>query len=325
MVALRCYVRAFILRRFHAEDGIMVVCGVCCIGFMACLVGESKVGMGQYLAAIEKQDHRGKLTQWIWWRSLVVALGISLAKISVGLFLLRFTAQNKWLKWFNIGSAAWDSELRAKESTKCFTLPVFLGIGRSNAYFLYATLPIFMFYNVQVNKRSKMSLMGILGLGYFACAAAIVKTVFQTRYFFDKEAYRVELAVGIIAASFPTIKPLVKSIIGSTRGQSSRSYGRSHKHTGEAYGLNSHALSALSPNLHDQEEDKYRVQIHAKYPSLSASEDGSEENLARDRRQIPLNLGIVQTTEVIVHTEDSADLNMGSAMMGPRRTIEDRI
>jgi hypothetical protein len=71
---------------------------------MACLVGESKVGMGQYLAAIEKQDHRGKLTQWIWWRSLVVALGISLAKISVGLFLLRFTAQNKWLKWFNIGS-----------------------------------------------------------------------------------------------------------------------------------------------------------------------------------------------------------------------------
>lgn len=173
--------------------------------------------MGQYLAAIEKQDHRGKLSQWIWWRSLVVVLGISLVKISVGLFLLRFTAQKKWLKWFIIGSvgflvcftiaslctlifqcvpiqAAWESELRAKESTKCFTLPVFLGIGRFNACkfqtpaspsclvlvnvliqwiainiitdFLYATLPVFMFYNVQVNKRSKISLMGILGLGY---------------------------------------------------------------------------------------------------------------------------------------------------------------
>ncbi|KAL4774859.1 hypothetical protein BDW60DRAFT_204795 [Aspergillus nidulans var. acristatus] len=364
MVALRCYVRVFILRRFYVEDGIMVVCGVCCIGFMACLVGESKVGMGQYLAAIEKQDHRGKLSQWIWWRSLIVVLGISLVKISVGLFLLRFTAQKKWLKWFIIGSvgflvcftiaslctlifqcvpvqAAWESELRAKESTKCFTLPVFLGIGRFNASiniitdFLYATLPVFMFYNIQVNKRSKISLMCILGLGYFACAAAIVKTVFQTRYFSDKEVYReytyhiwnyVELAVGIIAASFPTIKPLVKSIIGSTRGQSSRSYGRSRKITGEAcYGPNSHALSALGRSRHDQDEDKYRVQIHANHPSLSASDDGSEENLARGRRQTPLNLGIVQTTEVTVHTEDSADLNTGSAMMGPRRTVEDRI
>ncbi|KAL4746269.1 hypothetical protein BDW72DRAFT_210578 [Aspergillus terricola var. indicus] len=340
MVALRCYVRVFILRRFYVEDGIMVVCGVCCIGFMACLVGESKVGMGQYLAAIEAEDHRGKLSRWIWWRSLIVVLGISLVKVSVGLFLLRFTAQKKWLKWFIIGSVAWESELRAKESTKCFTLPVFLGIGRFNASiniitdFLYATLPVFMFYNVQVNKRSKISLMGILGLGYFACAAAIVKTVFQTRYFTDKEVYRtnhsipssVELAVGIIAASFPTIKPLVKSIIGSTRGQSSRSYGRSRKYTGEArYGPNSHALSALGRSRHDQEEDKYRVQIHANNPSLSASDDGSEENLARGRRQTPLNLGIVQTTEVIVHTEDSGDLGMGSAMVGPKRTVEDRI
>ncbi|KAL4878767.1 hypothetical protein BJY04DRAFT_107377 [Aspergillus karnatakaensis] len=361
MVALRCYVRAFILRRFYSEDSIMVVCGVCCIGFMACLVGESKVGMGQYIVAIEADNHRGKLSQWIWWRSLIVVLGISLVKISIGLFLLRFTAQKKWLKWFIIGSvvflicftiaslgtlifqcvpvrAAWDSELRAKESTKCFTLPVFLGIGRFNASvniitdFLYATLPVFMFYNVQVNKRTKISLMGILGLGYFACAAAIVKTVFQTRYFADQEVYReytyhiwnyVELAVGIIAASFPTIKPLVKSIIGSTRGTS---YGRSRKRTGESYHLSVLARSRHDHPTRDMEEDKYRVQIHANHPSLSGSDGGSEENLARDRRQSPLDTrigGIVQTTEVTVHTEDgAAGMGMG---IGPRRTVEDRI
>lgn len=157
------------------------------------------------------------------------------------------------------------------------------------------------------------------------CNPATSLTSHPSAGLIDSISSSVELAVGVIAASFPTIKPLVKSIIGSARGQSSRSYGQSRKHTGEAYGPNSHALSALSRNLHDQEEDKYRVQIHANHPSLSASDDGSEENLARDRRQTPLNLGIVQTTEVIVHTEDSADLNMGSAMMGPRRTVEDRI
>ncbi|KAL4926795.1 uncharacterized protein BDV17DRAFT_299392 [Aspergillus undulatus] len=374
VVALRCYVRVFILRRFYAEDSIMVVCGICCIGFMACLIGESKVGMGQYMAAIEAQSHRGKLSQWIWWRSLIVVLGISLVKVSVGLFLLRFTTQRKWLRWFIVGScvpvrAAWDSELRKKESTRCFTLPVFLGIGRFNASisiitdFFYATLPIFMFYNVQVNRRTKISLMGVLGLGYFACAAAIVKTVFQTRYFSDKEVYReytyhiwnyVELATGIIAASFPTIKPLVKSIIGSTRGQNTRSrsrsygHGRSRKHTaGEQasyYGPNSHALSALARSRQEEEmEDKYRVQIHAAHPSLSLSGSGSdggsgsEENLnsnlarpgARRQRQSVLDnntRGIVQTTEVIVYTESAdADMGGGLAMIGPRRTVEDRI
>jgi hypothetical protein len=135
----------------------------------------------------------------------------------------------------------------------------------------------------------------------------------------------VELAAGVIAASVPTIKPLAKSIIGSTRGQSSRNYGRSRKRTGETYyGPNSHTLSELARRRHD-EEDKYRVQIHANHPSLSVSDGGSEENLARDHRQGHPNSRILQTTEVIVHTEDSADMGMGSVMIGPRRTVDDRI
>ncbi|KAL4909599.1 hypothetical protein BDW74DRAFT_173092 [Aspergillus multicolor] len=400
VVLLRCYVRIFMLHRFYAEDSIMIVCGLCCIGFMVCLVGESKIGMGQFTAAIEAQGYRGDLAQWMWWRSLIVVLGISLVKVSVGLFLLRFAAQRKWLRWFIVGSvvllvcftiaslgtlifqcvpvrAAWDFELRARKSTRCFSLTVFLGIAKFNSSIniitdiLYATLPVFMFYNVQVNRRTKVSLMGVLGLGYFACTAGIVKTVFQTRYFDEKEVYReytyhiwnyVELATGIIAASFPTIKPLVKSIIGSTRGRNSRThnyetrfgnsygYGRSRMNTGQRQ---VYALSSLGRSKHgdgdvELEEDKYRVQIHAAHPSLSiagsdngSSGVGSEENLAgavsvsgkrreghgerKSARDSALRNhagGILQTTEVIVRTEESAD---ASSMVGPRRTVEDRI
>lgn len=32
--------------------------------------------------------------------------------------------------------------------------------------FIFATLPVFMFYNIQVNRWTKVSLMGILSLGY---------------------------------------------------------------------------------------------------------------------------------------------------------------
>ncbi|KAL2851223.1 hypothetical protein BJX68DRAFT_69434 [Aspergillus pseudodeflectus] len=363
LVVLRCYVRIFVLRRFYIEDYIMVFCGICCLGVQACFVGESHVGMGLWSAAIEAKNYGGKLSQWIWWHSLIVVLGISLVKISLGFFLLRFTAQKKWLKWFIIGSiifltlftiaslgtlifqclpvrAAWDFQLRFEKGTKCFSVETYLSIGRFNASiniitdFLYATLPVFMFYNVQVNRRTKASLMGILGLGYFACGAAIVKAVLQGRVFGQTELYRentyhiwnyVELAVGVIAACFPTIKPLVKSIIGSTR--SLTSYGRTRKRTNEAYyGPNSHALSAMARSRHDNEEDKYRVQIHANHPSLSGSDGGSEENLARDHHRkspITMNTRIMQTTEVIVHSEDSGDI--GSATIGPRRTVEDRI
>ncbi|KAJ0415374.1 hypothetical protein BJY00DRAFT_266141 [Aspergillus carlsbadensis] len=364
LVVLRCYVRIFVLRRFYIEDYIMVLCGVCCLGVQACFVGESHVGMGLWAAAIQKKGYYDKLSQWIWWHSLIVVLGISLVKISIGFFLLRFTAQKKWLKWFIIGSliflslftiaslgtlifqclpvrAAWNMELRLAEGTNCFPVSTYLSIGRFNASiniitdFLYATLPVFMFYNVQVNRRTKASLMGILGLGYFACGAAIVKAVLQGRVFGQTELYRentyhiwnyVELAVGVLAACFPTIKPLVKSIIGSTR--SLTSYGRSRKRTNEAYyGPNSHALSAMARSRHDQEEDKYRVQIHANHPSLSGSDGGSEENLAHHHHRKPgsitMNSRIMQTTEVIVHSEDNGDI--GSATIGPRRTVEDRI
>lgn len=149
---------------------------------------------------------------------------------------------------------------------------------------------------------------------------------------------RVELNVGIIAACFPTIKPLVKSIIGSTRsltGYGSRT--RTRKRTGDAYygpnsniHHNSHVLASLHRSRLDPEEQKYHVHIHGNHASLSeGSEEGSsQENLASGARVAsPRRMHtagrIVQTTEVIVQSEDGSD--HGVMAIGPRRTVEDRI
>ncbi|RDW58939.1 uncharacterized protein DSM5745_11145 [Aspergillus mulundensis] len=257
--------------------------------------------------------------------------------------------------------AAWDTEVAQKEGTKCYSAATYLKIGKFNSSinivtdFLYATLPVFMFHDIQVNRRTRASLMCILSLGYLyvslvssefpineksACAAAIVKAVLQSRIFQESEAYRdanyhiwnsVELNVGIIAACFPTIKPLAKSLIGSTKGLTG--YGsRSRKRTGAEnayYGPNSHALASMHRSRMDPEEQKYHVQIHANHPSLSGSDGGSEENLATSKRKSSINTRIMQTTEVIVHTEDGNasdhDHDRGSSSIGPRRTVEDRI
>lgn len=142
----------------------------------------------------------------------------------------------------------------------------------------------------------------------------------------------------------------MKNIIGSTRsltGYGSRT--RTRKRTGDAYygpnsnihhsnNINSHALASLHRSRVDPEEQKYHVQIHGNHPSLSegSEEGGSQENLAAGAgsramspRRMNMNINpvgrIIQTTEVIVHSEDGSGSDHGVMAIGPRRTVEDRI
>jgi hypothetical protein len=56
------------------------------------------------MAAIFQNNDFGSLSKWFWAHAVIIVLGISLVKISIGFFLLRFAAQKKPLKLFIIGS-----------------------------------------------------------------------------------------------------------------------------------------------------------------------------------------------------------------------------
>ena len=125
LVFLRCYVRLFILRKFHLEDGFMVASLVspyvsllaiwslctspnptrkaCAFGLLGCFIGESHHGVGSWSEDISPADSE-KLSEYMFYHAIVIVLGISLVKISIGFFLLRFTSQNKILRWFIIGT-----------------------------------------------------------------------------------------------------------------------------------------------------------------------------------------------------------------------------
>ncbi|KAF7625447.1 hypothetical protein AFCA_007295 [Aspergillus flavus] len=352
LVALRCYVRLFLLRKFLPDDGVIVASLLCAFGVLACFIGESHHGVGLFSDDIKPEDFQ-ILSEYMFYHAIVIVLGISLVKVSLALFLLRFASPNKNLKRFITGAlvfliiftvaciltlifqclpvrAAWDFSLR--ENARCYSMKTYLSIGEFNSAiniatdFVFATLPAFMFYKVQVNKRTRVSLMGILSLGYFACAAGIVKTVLQSQIFDEPDPYRdcqyliwncIELNVGIIAASFPTIKPLVKSVIGTTLSFTSGV--RSGKRNGQGYHVrSSYIMHSLQQNRTVNEDHKYSVQIG----TLDGSDRGSEENLTQRPRRGSLSR-IIQTTEVIVHSEESADL--GVLRIGPARTVDDRV
>ena len=64
---------------------------------MACFVGETHNGVGRFSAAISPVD-RENIAHWQFYHSIVVTLGITLVKFSVGFYLLRLVTK-KLYKW----------------------------------------------------------------------------------------------------------------------------------------------------------------------------------------------------------------------------------
>ena len=82
-----------------------------------------------------------------------------------------------------------------------------------------------LIWKLTLSRRTKFSLLFVMSLGWFACAAAIVKTYKLSHYrFFDDRQnlydtfflwYFAEFAVGIIAASLPPMRSLLSRIFAS--------------------------------------------------------------------------------------------------------------
>lgn len=92
-------------------------------------------------------------------------------------------------------------------------------------------IPVPMLWNLNVNRRTRFSLIGALGLGTFACAAAFVKIPYLVNYgktgdwLWDSREISIwtiaECNTGIVAANMPAMRPLFKRLLGGT------SFGRS--------------------------------------------------------------------------------------------------
>jgi hypothetical protein len=109
-----------------------------------------------------------------------------------------------------------------------------------------------MLWNVQMNRRQKTSIIGILGLGIFATAAALVKLSYVSTYgrsgdwLWDSRNLTIwtviECNIAIVAGNLPCLKPLFRTVLGSTYGRGSRK-GDSSKYVSRPYGPGSNLRS----------------------------------------------------------------------------------
>jgi hypothetical protein len=76
-------------------DSAVQICG---IAVFACFVGECKAGIGRHIQFISPSNLE-TIYHWLYFHSIIVTVGISLVKISVGLLLLRLMP-GKWYQRF---------------------------------------------------------------------------------------------------------------------------------------------------------------------------------------------------------------------------------
>ncbi|OBT80418.1 hypothetical protein VF21_00862 [Pseudogymnoascus sp. 05NY08] len=215
VVLLRVYVRVFMTKTMGADDYIMIVAQSFSVAVMVCMFFEVSKGVGRHNADPIYMENMSEIIKIGFVRGLFLVSGISLVKISVGLFLLRIVEGTVY-KRIIIGtivfliiftlacigtlifqclpvSAAWDFAQRPPPfgtgNAKCYSTPVFSAIGLFNGAVNIATdvafalLPIPIIWKLSVNIRTKITLIFILSLGFMACVAAIVREVLLSTFF----------------------------------------------------------------------------------------------------------------------------------------------
>ncbi|KAK1623768.1 hypothetical protein BDP81DRAFT_287113, partial [Colletotrichum phormii] len=128
---------------------------------------------------------------------------------------------------FNVKATYWDVDTIKGLSYANSSMNILTGLLFGIA------IPAPMLWSLNVPRRVRISLMMVLGLGVFACAAACAKVYYIVTSYgraFDPTWNSrdiqmwtvIEANVGIIAGSLPTLRPLFKDFLGSIYGKGSK-------------------------------------------------------------------------------------------------------
>ncbi|KAH6645466.1 hypothetical protein BKA67DRAFT_664540 [Truncatella angustata] len=265
IVALRLYVRLHLRTNYGVDDTLIAVAVVLNIACSIATSMAAMQGLGRHLQYVLLYLDPNAAVQMV--LDITIAqsfliMGNCFGKMSFAVTLMRIIKDTElWTRgflWFLIASmfianalavillfaqcenpkAVWDKSVESK----CWPAGVytqfalFVG-GYSGAVdIVLALLPWTILWNLQMKKREKLGVALAMSLGIFAGAAAIVKTVLlpnldATDPSWDEVSLMLwaeaEGALTIIAASIPTLRPLLRRIWGTTNrsgGKNSKDY-----------------------------------------------------------------------------------------------------
>ncbi|TDZ15568.1 hypothetical protein Cob_v011515 [Colletotrichum orbiculare MAFF 240422] len=337
IVALRIWVRARIVRLVSWDDYCMVAATAVMFAEMMVIIPEVDAGAGRHVQYIEPKEnvvtglHLNFVTQPL------CLIGLCLAKVSVGLFLLRLTPSVRFRYFitavivFTVLSAignlltvffqcqplafTWDSSI---EGGSCMApsdlkFAAFFNSGVSVfTDMVFALLPVPMLWNVQLNWKVKSAVVGVLSLGVFATAAAVVKISFLPSYgkhgdfLWDSSDITiwttVEICTAISAASIPCLKPLFKAILAGSSAKYNSDYNNNNGYL-RNMGTNRTNRTAATKHATNNVEMFSRSRHAAACRSTFPPKMGSEESIVGPQGSA-VSEGITKTTHVSISVDD---------------------
>ncbi|KAH6647762.1 hypothetical protein BKA67DRAFT_594677 [Truncatella angustata] len=204
-VGMRSYVRLKVVNMFGPDDWVIIIAMMLSLTGLGIVAGEVTYGAGRHTAYLDPDTNSYGL-KLNFFSQPIYLWATPLVKVSVGFFLVRLSPTKLYrrvlqgtivflvvytfmcfttllLQCKNL-AVIWDLEVK----TTCWPITTLLGLSYANSTIniltdiLFALVPIPMLWNVQINVRTKASLICILGLGVFASAAGIVKAAYIPNY-----------------------------------------------------------------------------------------------------------------------------------------------
>nr|XP_036577748.1 uncharacterized protein CTRU02_12268 [Colletotrichum truncatum]KAF6784807.1 hypothetical protein CTRU02_12268 [Colletotrichum truncatum] len=356
-VGLRLYVRLWVIKSPWWDDWTIILASLCAAGGWVVFLIQANHGLGKHFLTINKKHDYVVYQKAGFWQSIISAGGAFMwLKVSIALSLLRLTDSN-WYKGalratiaftvvYCVGgmfpfflhcrpmSGFWDKSI----NPKCADRNVLDQFGVVNTGLniltdiVLAALPVPIIMKLQMKRRIRAYVIGILSLGYFAVAIGIVKAVYQINAHNNHDSTFnqsvqfwgfLQLQLGIIAACAPTLKPLLRTIRHclqrrshvlkdyssqlrskweSARGFTSSKYsGRSHHDTQRD--RHHHELQnwtvASGGNHHSLGIARGETSVTATSQSRDADELTGQGSMLKGSRPERVR-GIIKATEVIV-------------------------
>lgn len=257
VVIARIYVRSVVLKNVGLDDlfvviSLIIAFVICAMTILAVFYGQhysSQLSQqGQTIAAFKT------LAKTLKFCTIATSLGIFsalLTRLSFCLSLLRiFRSVREWkLGLYAVmvitslaiippfvtfvaqcqpAQAQWDPLVPGHCLSKMIVIRAnyFYGAVSTLCDWTLATLPIVFMWNVQMEARVKVGVCVLMGMGYFTGICSILRTIgFSDDTASASEENHVgsiiwaalEINVGIVAASIPTLKPLFRSSVPSLR------------------------------------------------------------------------------------------------------------
>ncbi|KAL6230649.1 hypothetical protein BDW75DRAFT_248469 [Aspergillus navahoensis] len=284
-VFLRCFVRVYLVRAFGWDDALMLIALALFIALCVLCMLAPAAGVGHKVVEFTSLNQLQRALK-LWWLGQMLYLWASaVAKIAIALALLRLAVRrlHRFILWavcivvVIIGLAFWLVLLfncwpveyfwertDTLKQGKCIPTSVLLIIAYCYSSLTIVCditlgiLPACLIWSLKMSRRTKLALVGVLGLGAIASVAVVIRLPYLENYAdpdFLYSTYQiavwsvVETGLAIIAGSLITLRPLFRWFLdGGSSYKDQRTPGRKMS---KKYALTTLTANASMPGIED--------------------------------------------------------------------------